>query len=442
VRLRTQIVLLIALLITSLGVVSATLAVRLTSAALEGELEQRAAILTQALAEPVAYDLINGEVLSVRETLETLVGRIEEIEFAFVTDFNGAIFAHTFEGGFPRALLHHAGPGMDSDWTPKLYRYSTAEGPLLVVERPIVEGMRAHIDIGFSEDRTRGQIERLRFQILGVTLGTVLVGVLLGSAVSGRMTRPLRRLAETMRTFGRRSDTERVEVEGGGREVAKLVEAFRRMIGDLAQAESQRDATLEALRGSEERYRAITDTAEDVIFCTDTDRRYIVVNPAMERLFGRPAAELLGRTPEELFDEESAAIVAEAYARALTGEVVSEMRTLLISGAPHVFHTVQVPLRDAEGTIIGVSGIVRDVTELVRAEEELRQHRDRLEALVDERTGELRRAVNLMAGREVRMAELKEVVRELRGQLVAAGLVPAADDPLAPPRESRSETEG
>jgi PAS domain S-box-containing protein len=560
VKLRTQIVLLIALLTTGLGVVSAILAVRLTTASLEGELEKQAAILTEALVEPIAYDLINGEVLPVRETLETLVGRIEELEFAYVTDFDGGLFAHTFEGGFPRALLeHHGGTGMDVDRTPELFRYSTAEGPLLVVERPIVDGMRAYIDIGFSEARTRDQIERLRLQILGATLGAVLVGVLLGAVASERMTRPLGQLAETMRTFGWMSDVERVQVRGGGREVAELVEAFGGMVGGLARVE-------DALRESEGRYRAITDTAEDLIFCKDTDRRYTLVNPAVERLFGYPAAELLGRTPEELFDEESAAILAEVDARTLAGEVVSENRSLPVSGVPHVFHTVQVPLRDAEGRIIGLSGIVRDVTgrvrlesqrdatlaalreseekyrllfenmmagfalheivlnekgepvdyvfleansaferltglkrndligkrvtevipgieedpadwigrygkvaltgqeirfaqhaqplgkwyavlafsprkgqfattfedvtERVRADEELRRHRDHLEELVADRTAELRRVVDLMAGREVRMAELKVVIRELRGQLLAAGMAPAADDPL------------
>ncbi len=74
--------------------------------------------------------------------------------------------------------------------------------------------------------------------------------------------------------------------------------------------------------------------------------------------------------------------------------------------------------------------VERELAERMRAEEELRKHREHLEELVRERTAELRRIVNLMAGREVRMAELKDVIRQLRAQLEEAGLVPVADDPL------------
>jgi CheY-like chemotaxis protein len=65
-----------------------------------------------------------------------------------------------------------------------------------------------------------------------------------------------------------------------------------------------------------------------------------------------------------------------------------------------------------------------------QAEEALRRHHEHLEELVRERTAELRKIVNAMAGREVRMAELKDVIRQLRAQLEEAGLTPLADDPL------------
>ncbi len=79
--------------------------------------------------------------------------------------------------------------------------------------------------------------------------------------------------------------------------------------------------------------------------------------------------------------------------------------------------------------------VERELAERVRAEEELRKHREHLEDLVRERTAELRKIVNLMAGREVRMAELKGVIRKLRAQLKDAGLKPVADDPLFAGRE-------
>jgi len=67
-----------------------------------------------------------------------------------------------------------------------------------------------------------------------------------------------------------------------------------------------------------------------------------------------------------------------------------------------------------------------------RLYQQVQRHAANLERRVAERTAELRNLVNAMAGREVRMAELKEVIRQLRAQLEAAGLTPAADDPLAP----------
>ena len=107
--------------------------------------------------------------------------------------------------------------------------------------------------------------------------------------------------------------------------------------------------------------------------------------------------------------------------------------------------TFEVNQRRKDGTLVPVEitgsfftsggqqislAIARDITERKRAEDELKGHRDHLEELVAERTAELRRMVNLMAGREVRMAELKDVIRQLRAQVQEAGLTPVADDPL------------
>ena len=50
----------------------------------------------------------------------------------------------------------------------------------------------------------------------------------------------------------------------------------------------------EALRQSERRFRTIFEKAEDYIYLKDWSLRYIDVNPAYERLVGRPASEIIG----------------------------------------------------------------------------------------------------------------------------------------------------
>ncbi|MBC8504224.1 MAG: GAF domain-containing protein [Anaerolineales bacterium] len=58
------------------------------------------------------------------------------------------------------------------------------------------------------------------------------------------------------------------------------------------------------------------------------------------------------------------------------------------------------------------------------------KHADELENRVEERTDKLKILVKSMAGREVRMAELKKVIKRLRKQLEDAGMTPVANDPL------------
>ncbi len=85
----------------------------------------------------------------------------------------------------------------------------------------------------------------------------------------------------------------------------------------------------------------------------------------------------------------------------------------------------------------------REIADRKRAEEELAKHRDHLEELVEQRTKELqeqmeeqRKILILMAGREVRMADLKKVIKKLRKQLLDNGIHPFADDPLTPSEDS------
>ncbi len=158
------------------------------------------------------------------------------------------------------------------------------------------------------------------------------------------------------------------------------------IISALARAvslEEERDQAKKKLQESEEKFRAIANTAMDSIFCKDINRHYTFVNSSMAQLMGCTEAELVGKVPEEVFSKEDAAVVNEVDQRTLGGENVSEVRSLTIAGKPYTFHSVQVPLRDADGNIKGISGIVRDITALKQAEEDLRKERDKSQHYLD-----------------------------------------------------------
>ncbi len=90
------------------------------------------------------------------------------------------------------------------------------------------------------------------------------------------------------------------------------------------------------------------------------------------------------------------------------------------------------PFSQAEISLAqNVAAAAAQALEMGQLYERLERHTIELETCVAERTAELNQMVSLMAGREVRMAELKEVIQQLREQIQAAGLTPIADDPLA-----------
>lgn len=123
----------------------------------------------------------------------------------------------------------------------------------------------------------------------------------------------------------------------------------------------------EALRASEDRFRAVIETAGVGVYTKERSLRYSLINPAMAGLLGLSVEEILGRTDKQLFGKEAAHHLREVDLRVLSGHTVEEEHTRLVKGRPITFLEIKAPMRDAAGNVTGICGVARDITEWVPA---------------------------------------------------------------------------
>jgi len=131
----------------------------------------------------------------------------------------------------------------------------------------------------------------------------------------------------------------------------------------IAEDITDRKHAQDALSESEERFRAVFETAQDLIFLKDKDLRFTHVNPGYLKTLEISESDVIGKTGEDLFSEQEADYIMDLERRVLGGQVVEATYNLTHSGLSKTFHCIRVPMRNRLGDTIGICGIARDVTE-------------------------------------------------------------------------------
>ncbi len=142
---------------------------------------------------------------------------------------------------------------------------------------------------------------------------------------------------------------------------------------------------VEALRRSEEYFRAITENASDILFITDERGVIRYVTPSVERIVGWRPDELLGTSAYDLFVPEDLPRALEDYAKALQTRGVAIPNSFRIrdrSGAERILEGVGINLLH-NPAIAGFVMNVRDVTDQRRAEEALRATEERFRLITE-----------------------------------------------------------
>jgi PAS domain S-box-containing protein len=205
---------------------------------------------------------------------------------------------------------------------------------------------------------------------------------------------------------------------------------------ELQQELAERRHAEEALKKSEERFRRLAENARDLIYRMSLpDGAYEYVSPAVTELTGYAPEEFYGNPQllREFIHPQWRGYIEEEWSRLRNGEMppTYEFQIIPRSGDVRWVNQRNILVRDEGGLPVAIEGIVTDITErkkteeeLCRLNEELNRLNEELEQRVKQRTAELEeknaelhKMNRLFVGRELRMVELKERIRELEERL-------------------------
>ena len=166
--------------------------------------------------------------------------------------------------------------------------------------------------------------------------------------------------------------------------VGAAVGRLRDLREALEQELTERKRMDEVLRESEERYRAVAQSAFTGIAIVDPEERLTYVNPAFADLLQHGEDQLLGMSLRQFMAEDQFARIRKESVLRQAGirshyEIVikrkdGEYRTTLISASP---------LTDEDGRYTEALAVVTDITEIRRAEQALRRSEENFRSIFE-----------------------------------------------------------
>jgi len=198
---------------------------------------------------------------------------------------------------------------------------------------------------------------------------------------------------------------------------------------ELKQRFANRDQIEQVLERERLILQTVVENIPDAIYAKDTAGRKILANPADVRHSRRnSASELIGKTDFDLYPPEIAAgYVADDQTVFKNGQPVLWREEYLFdqSGEKHWILTSKIPMRSADGTIVGLVGVGRDITPIKKAEEKLeRTYRELVSAsraagMAEVATNVLHNVGNVLNSVNVSATTISDGLKQLKVDSVA-----------------------
>jgi len=188
---------------------------------------------------------------------------------------------------------------------------------------------------------------------------------------------------------------------------------------------SERRKAEEELKQSEQRYRAIFESIQDMYYRANMEGELEVVSPSCFPLTGYKPEEVIGRSLTEFYADPSRR--KELMNRLAQNGKVNDFEAVMVhkDGSKRVASITSKMIHDSEKRPIAIEGIARDITERKQAESFVREEKHVLEMLATGRPlQEILKALNLMIESQVPGMRSSILILDDSGKHLLAGSAP------------------
>lgn len=222
----------------------------------------------------------------------------------------------------------------------------------------------------------------------------------------------------------RRKDGEYIHIEDAGSFIPDADGNLTCMIGFVKDV-TKRKKVEEELRESWKSTRTIFDSMRDgVLIVATKEKKFIRWNKSICQVLGYAPEEIARLDIDAIHPVEDLPYVLEQFEGQTSGELpIAENIPIKRKDGSVFYADVCSSVALIEGRQCEI-GVFRDITERKKAEKELEKHREHLEELVEEKTGELGERVKELetfydasVDRELKMEEMRVKIKELESEL-------------------------
>lgn len=182
-----------------------------------------------------------------------------------------------------------------------------------------------------------------------------------------------------LRIEGRHIEVSALPEYTGGRQTVVQWQGFLHDVTALRRAEAEQIKKTQLLH-------SVLQGIPDPVWMKDNRGVFLICNPGVARLFNRKEDEIVGRTDGDFFEKEMVEFYRsndQAAMRAGSTHINEEWWTFADNGESVLMETRKVPVKCADGKVLGVLGVARDITERKRVQERLAQREHEFRTLLE-----------------------------------------------------------